>query len=53
MTIWELKKEKKKRTKDISAMIGVAVCHDGNDRAELDTEKDFERNTERILPCSE
>ena len=53
MTIWELKKEKKKRIKDIFAMTGAAVCHDGNDRAELDTEKDFERNTERIQPCSE
>jgi hypothetical protein len=48
MTIWERKKERKKQAMIISLMLGIVVCHDGNDRADLDTKKDIERNTERV-----
>ena len=37
----------------LSAMNGVAVCHDANDRADLDTKKDIERNTKRVVHCGE
>jgi hypothetical protein len=55
MMIWERKKEKKKQVMDtLSAMIGVVVCHgDANDRADLDTKKDIERNTKRVVHCGE
>ncbi len=50
MTIWEHKKERKKQAMIISEMLGVVVCCDGNTSAGPDTEKDIERNTERVLP---
>lgn len=51
MTIWERKKENKKQTKDISAMLGEVICYDGNDSAELQFQQEIERNTEHVLPC--
>ncbi len=53
MTIWERKKERKKQAMIISEMLGVVVCCDGNTSAGSNTEKDIERNTERVLSIGE
>ncbi len=53
MRIWERKKEKKKQAMIIYEMLGVVVCCDGNTSAGPYTEKDIERNTERVLSIGE